>query len=81
MYSLSCQFDELPEELGAFGESVSETHFRHHPELNLVEAAQEHVQVAHHLAEVVPPEHVVQELILSARHHHRRARGTGHGAR
>lgn len=63
-HSLRCDLDELLEELHSLAELRAQTHLGHHPQLHLVEPAQEQVQVGRRPAEVLPPERVVQQLVL-----------------
>lgn len=63
-HSLRCDLDELLEELHSLAELRAQTHLGHHPQLHLVEPAQEQVQVGRGPAEVLPAERVVQQLVL-----------------
>ena len=65
--SLRGDLDELLEQLDAFVELTTQTHLGDHPHLQLVEAAQEQVQVGRGLLEVLPPERVVDQLMLQHR--------------
>lgn len=60
MYVLSGQFDEFAQQGHPFAQTCSQANFSYHPELDLVEAAQEHVQIRCDLAKVVATERVVQ---------------------
>lgn len=64
-HSLRCDLDELLEELHSLAELRAQTHLGHHPQLHLVEPAQEQVQVGRGPAEVLPAERVVQQLVLA----------------
>ena len=63
--SLSGDLDELLEELHPLVERGAQTHLGDHPQLGLVEAAQEQVQVGRGLLEAMLPERVVDQLVLS----------------
>jgi len=61
---LSGQLDELAQKRDPFAEIRSKDHLRDDPELDLVEAAQKHVQVGGNLPKLVAAKHLVDQLIL-----------------
>lgn len=62
--SLCSYLDELLEELDSLTELPAEADLGDHPQLNLVEPAQEQVQIGRGSPEVLPAERVVQQLVL-----------------
>jgi hypothetical protein len=61
---LSDQFNEFAKKLDAFAERIGLTNLRNHPELDLIEAAQEEVQVALGPPELLRAHHVIDQLVL-----------------
>ena len=61
---LSGQFNEFAQKLDAFAERVGQTNLRNDPELDLIEAAQEEVQVALGPPELLRAHHVIDQLVL-----------------
>ncbi len=63
-YSLCSYLDELLEELDSFAELSAEADLSDHPQLNLVEPAQEQVQIGRGSLKAVPAKRVVEQLML-----------------
>ncbi len=66
-YSLSSYLDELLEELDSLAELSAEADLGDHPQLNLVEPPQKQVQIGRGSPEALPPERVVEQLMLGER--------------
>ena len=73
-HSLRRYLDELLEQLHSLAERAAQTHLRHHPELQLVEAPQEQGQVGGAPPVCLPPERVVHQLLLHEEREERRGR-------
>lgn len=66
-YSLCGYLDELLEELDSLTELSAEADLIDHPQLDLVEPAQEQVQIGCGSPKVLPAKRVVQQLMLRER--------------
>ncbi len=62
--SLCCDLDELLEELDAFAERGTQTNLCDHPQLNLIKAPQEQIQISRGLLEMLTAKRVVDQLML-----------------
>lgn len=63
-YSLCSYLNELLEELDSLAELPAEADLSHHPQLNLVEPAQEQVQIGCGSPKALPAKRVVEQLML-----------------
>jgi len=64
-YVLRGDFDEFPEQLNALADGLGEAHLGDDPVLDVVEAAEEQVEVGRRSLETCPTEHRVDELVLT----------------
>ena len=64
LYALCSDLDELLEELDSLAELPAEADLSDHPQLDLVEPAQEQVQVGRGSPEALPAKRVVEQLML-----------------
>ena len=61
---LGGDLDELLEQLDPLAQLATQTHLGDHPQLHLVEPAQEQVQVGRGPPEALPSKRVVEQLVL-----------------
>lgn len=64
LHSLSCNLDELPEELHPLAQLGTHTHLCDNPKLNFIEPSQEQIQVHGGFLEILPPKRVIDEFKL-----------------
>ena len=58
--------DKFPEQLNSLAHRLCQTHLGDDPVLDLVEPAQQRIQIGGRPFEITPPEHRVDQLILTA---------------